>query len=385
MKKIISIILIIVLLFAFCGCDASKNPSLPTEATSDGMQSAFKDNYTPSAFKIELNNRNILPNENLEDKNDELTSDDIRYHFNEAVNALTQLDLETLKNYVSEEEFKIYENIKNNKAVYNLWVRTIGNISFLPESNLFVGRFPSITYYIWYNDNFEKGNTIKPSYKYTQKELKEIYDAYYEKTPITIAGCNTEDYLIENGQIHFTLTDIFYSIGVSSLIYFNEDNNEFNNCCELLLSWESTESELSDYNKIKEDNFVLYDALLNKNIDEAIKTIDENDTFFNEDYIKEEYIKYLKDDKNKQIIQDYIIQKTNNYRGFNNILITHKIDTSKHFGIYTDLLSNKEKDTLKDIEIYDTTYAQKSPSNDLQWQSSYGEIINIINNYNILS
>ena len=385
MRKIISALLVVFMTISLCACNSDKkNPE-------NESSQYFTDTYKSSSIKFKLNHQVILNNGEMTGKEEELTSEDIMYHLNEAMNALIHLDLNILKNYVSEDEFFIYKKIANNTEVKALWDRTIGNISYLPESNLFIGKFPSVLQSVWYNDMCEKNQKIKNPNELTMEEMVDIYNTYYEKTPVCISFCRgIDDYLIEDGEIHFNLTQIFSSIGVSYLEHlipedWSPETPQNGNIHQLLISWWPAQDNVSDCAAIKQnEEFLLYDSIMSKDLEKAVKIIDDNKDFFETKNNKDEYKKYLKNKDNRETLQTFINENIYVYRTYSEIILLCKVDTTKSFGIYGDLMSEREKEKIKNVEYYDIICIPSLTDNDLQWEKSFGEIIQIAKNNNVI-
>lgn len=402
MKKIFAIVLclVMVLSLAACGGNSGNNGSNGSSGGNNGgifggaTGAKLNDTHVNESKKMEVfleEGETITPNGSLPNNEEDVQDIDVNYYFNEAINAIIQLDEEKMRLYLEEEECDNILRVKQDKDAYALWQHTVGNLTYLPSVNSWYGRPINIMYAMWYQDQI-KNNTKLPEevVQFSYQELVDIYNTYYDKVPVVMDSFSSYDeFYIEDGYIKFDIGSPMILIGVYQLDALMDENriddesgevSYTNNLYELVLSWESNDSDWNDYEAIKEDGeYVLLDALLNRDLDAAEAIIDAADSPWEYDSHEEEYAKYVKNPDAKAALKKYIQESVQVYRTQDEVYLLFAIDTKVTFGsndyTFQNSATEAERELVKSAIYYTMEDANSHEILGTQFNYTFGHII----------
>lgn len=318
---------------------------------------------------IEENRKDLPQNGDLTKAN--LTPEVEHYYFNKAINALITLDAEELQHWSQEDMSTLCNQIKSDKKLYAMWIRTIGNLAYLPDSNMFYGKMPNHTYYIWYTEQAKQNRAIPESpSKYTLDELYRIWEEYYPKTPNSLAECRYK-YTLKDGYIQFEMDNALLQYGVSSIAGLIENNFAAAAYAELVLGWDSFDSGWNDFTALdKKGQFAFSDVIQTLDVDKMMQIVADQKVFggdakyadlYHQIYTNEEYVSIV-----KEFMKDVTV-----YRNFDCYIYFVPVDTQDHYGRLHYWLEETDRYRLKDCEIYDVFITGYSDSDQSQWYSTF--------------
>ena len=130
------------LTMALClfGCKNEENPETKPPTFEEEIE-----NNTPVETKP-------VDNGELPEDKENLNLQESEYIRGIITKALLTLDLETLKEYVVEENYKVLEEIANDTTKKDIFLKTIGTSTHMTESNFLMVRSSAYVYTKWYSD-----------------------------------------------------------------------------------------------------------------------------------------------------------------------------------------------------------------------------------------
>ncbi len=407
MKRFLSILLCLFIVCSLVACDNAVTGDNQNNNNHNGnsYSSKLSNKHVNESQKMEMvleDDETITPNGSLPNNEEDVKGLDVRYYFNEAVNAVIQLDEEMMKLYLCDEEYEALMEIKNNKDAYDLWQHTVGNLTYLPSASCWYGRSPHIVYAMWYEDQVKAGTTLKDEAGLMSfDELATIYNEYYDKAPIIVKYCGgADEYYIDDGYIKFEMGSPMLLMGVSELaeildddLYFPEDESEtihMNQLWELVLGWTAGDNEWENYDKIFEDGECqLLDAFKKKDLDAVIALIDADEKAWKDTWgnYQEDYETYMKNPAAKDALQKYMNDNVTFYRTHEEVYVLRKVDTSITYGEHHNSLryaSEAEQNLLNSTVYYNFDDVSGSEYLGTEWMNFMDEIIEGAEDHNIL-
>lgn len=357
MKKLFAILLACLMVFSLVACGNSGDNGDKGGSGGnhggilDGLTGAkLSDKHVNESQKMEISleeGETVTPNGELPNNEEDVKGIDQRYYFNEAINAVIQLDEEKMKLYLCEEEYTALMELKNNKEAYELWKCTVGNLTYMPSADCWYGRPMHLIYALWYEDQVKTGATLKAEVGLLgYDELVKIYNEYYDKVPLVVDYCGGPDeFYMQDGYIKFEMGSPMLSMGVSDLadlmnedLYFPEDDSEtihMTRLWQLVLGWTANDPDWGNFDKMFEDGeYKLLESFQKKDLDAVIAIVDSDEKAWDDDWAndKEDYEKFMKNADAKAALQKFMNEHVTFYRTHEDVYALWTIDTSITYG-----------------------------------------------------
>ena len=154
MKKIFALLLACLMVCSLAACGGNNGDNGGSGGDNGGILGGLtgaklSDKHVNESQKMEMfleEDETVTPNGELPNNEEDVKGVDQRYYFNEAINAVIQLDEEKMKLYLCEEEYTALMELKNNKNAYELWKHTVGNLTYMPSAGCWYGRPMHLVY-----------------------------------------------------------------------------------------------------------------------------------------------------------------------------------------------------------------------------------------------
>ena len=403
MKKLFAILLCVAMVFSMVACGGNNGDNGGSGGDNGGILGGLtgaklSDKHVNESQKMEMfleEGETVTPNGELPNNEEDVKGVDQRYYFNEAINAVIQLDEEKMKLYLCEEEYTALMELKNNKNAYELWKHTVGNLTYMPSAGCWYGRPMHLVYAMWYEDQVKAGATLKEiAAMLSYDELVEIYNQYYDKVSLVVEYCGgPEEFYMEDGYIKFEMGSPMLGMGVSDLdrilaedIYFPEaedaDSIRINNLHELVLGWTAGDYEWDNFDKLYEDGeYKLLENFQKKDLDAIIAMIDADEKAWEDDWAddKEDYDKFMKNEAAKAALQKFMNEHVTFYRTHEDVYVVWTVDTDITYGdfdySFKDEAVEAERTLLKSAVYCNIDDAYGDEYLGSEWDNFMGEII----------
>jgi len=363
MKKISMVLVLMMCLGLLVGCNqkTDKKDNQPEVEMNSNSGEENKDTVYIEGTEIRQNG--FLPN-NIE----ELTDEEVAYYFYIVINALKELDLETLEKYAKEEEsaglftdytaMECLSFIKNDEIMHSLWENTIGKMICLPETGQVVYKDTQYMFYKWCNDMVKNGEEL-PEYlsNLSLEEIQKISEKYDEDIPYrstyepTISFKNA--YFVENGKIYFQLTHIIMNVADTALSNIAPDEDGMFSSSEYSQLAFGGVILMPTDEITTDDKITLEDVALQGDLKAVVEYFDaqpENDLHTDDLYGKV-YRTYLKDADNLAKAQKWMDENVEILSAGNSVYFY--VPMLKN-GIYSyENYPTEERELIEDIELVD--------------------------------
>lgn len=134
------------------------------------------------------------------------------------------LDLEAIKGYITEENYKVLEEIVGDAAKKDAFLKTIGTAQHMTESNFLMIRSSAYVYSKWYSDAKSAGTLPSKLDDLNTTDIESIYNNYYLTAPYQLVLLTETAENIENGAVTFDISEILSVIGVENIESLNTNN-----------------------------------------------------------------------------------------------------------------------------------------------------------------
>ena len=411
MKKLFAILLCVAMVFSMVACGGNNGDNGGSGGDNGGILGGLtgaklSDKHVNESQKMEMfleEGETVTPNGELPNNEEDVKGVDQRYYFNEAINAVIQLDEEKMKLYLCKEEYTALMELKNNKNAYELWKHTVGNLTYMPSAGCWYGRPMHLVYAMWYEDQVKAGATLKEiAAMLSYDELVEIYNQYYDKVPLVVEYCGgPEEFYMEDGYIKFEMGSPMLGMGVSDLdrilaedIYFPEaedaDSIHINNLYELVLGWTAGDYEWDNFDKLYEDGECkLLENFQKKDLDAIIAMIDADEKAWEDDWAddKEDYDKFMKNEAAKAALQKFMNEHVTFYRTHEDVYVVWTVDTNITYGdfdySFKDEAVEAERALLKSAVYCNIDDAYGDEYLGSEWDNFMGEIIEAAQDHDV--
>lgn len=411
MKKLFAILLCVAMVFSMVACGGNNGDNGGSGGDNGGILGGLtgaklSDKHVNESQKMEMfleEGETVTPNGELPNNEEDVKGVDQRYYFNEAINAVIQLDEEKMKLYLCEEEYTALMELKNNKNAYELWKHTVGNLTYMSSAGCWYGRPMHLVYAMWYEDQVKAGATLKEiAAMLSYDELVEIYNQYYDKVPLVVEYCGgPEEFYMEDGYIKFEMGSPMLGMGVSDLdrilaedIYFPEaedaDSIHINNLYELVLGWTAGDYEWDNFDKLYEDGeYKLLENFQKKDLDAIIAMIDADEKAWEDDWAddKEDYDKFMKNEAAKAALQKFMNEHVTFYRTHEDVYVVWTVDTDITYGdfdySFKDEAVEAERTLLKSAVYCNIDDAYGDEYLGSEWDNFMGEIIEAAQDHDV--
>ena len=212
MKKVLALILALTMALCLFGCKNEKNPETKPPTFEEEIQ-----NNTPVETKPVENGELPEDKENLNLQEDEYINGII-------IKALLSLDLDSLKEYVTEDNYTALEAIANDAAKKDVFMKTFGASQHLTESNFIMTRSTSHVFAKWYSDMAAAGTLPAKLDDLTAADIENIYNNYYLTAPYQFILLNVTENNISEGSVTVNISEALPSLGIYDISNLNTDN-----------------------------------------------------------------------------------------------------------------------------------------------------------------
>lgn len=369
-KKAASIVIAnILLIAALTACGSNDNAS-KSDGSSDVFQSEGSSNEvspfggsdTPIGT-TQSDNANDSDSEDGEDITDDtagsalsdaLDEETVKRQYAATIfEAFQNLDAEAMKPFLGndyEYAVKVFDLIKNDPDDLAFWNNTIGNMVYLPDSDVLITKSCAYITSKWYTDCRINNEDLPASASedFPKEYLDEIYNNYYVDAPYTLELEFADQIISEwsdGAMCHFfSLTD---AMGMDHFSFSTYHPNHLR--AAILLN--RAESFSLGYEYIAED-IPEYEDLLSRDLDKMMALLDgvidvENPSKYS---LEETYRDYFMNDENRAVLQQFFYEKCESYTNLGTICFFFPLDVDKIFP-YSYVLTQADKDTIKNMGI----------------------------------
>lgn len=320
MKKILSLMLALAMVFGVTGCKEKKNTE--TDKASN-----------PLSIENFVDMDKVRKIDELDSFNDLNEAEEIYYNYL-FIESIKTLDTDTLsKLKIDSEGIEKLKKVKENPERKHLWDITLGEYIYLPQSRQLVYPCPKHIYCMWMEYAYSNPEiTPNEVCNYDFDSILELYDKYYDKAYYTAEYIDFKK--IDNLAVFFyanlRAVDLYHAAdGNMSEFIFPEEEYCF-----------ASEEYLLD-----ETCFPDWPYFIDFKIDRMAPVIEKTlDYYYN---YRDEFNYYFVNAENKQKLQEFIDTNCKMYK--TPIYLTYFAPFSKD----TLNLSEAEAEYIKDITIYE--------------------------------
>lgn len=355
MKKTLSLLLIVTMLFGLCACGSVNNTDNTNNETANITDKNDKDNTLSNSEEITeiLYPDTMRKNGEYPENIQELTDEEINFHNKLIFDAIQTLDISILERYTDEKSASAVEalkNIKNDATYKQLFEKSFSDFRYIPSINYMLAKSTTYTFGKWYEDCEKEGSCpVNSVQDLTNQQVDEIYEKYYKEAPYTAAPFNSHCVYsrIVDGKIIYDIDGMFAQFGYISLSYLNPKGTEFStNAYPQLILYNY---EMLDLNEIlKSGNCPRYKEILSKDLDKMVE-IANNVNIPDDVFYKKYYTNYFKDDLTRKDIQKWVNENVEFVRLPHLVSIFIKPTMNKSFPFYN--FSEREKEEIKDLNL----------------------------------
>ena len=218
MKKILCLLLVALMLFSLVAC-GNNNNSNNTPNNSTPTTETTETTDAPNDETTDLRDGKTLPSDKSEwtDKEKEYYLEDL---YDKIVNAVINLDVDFLKDHISESQLSTFKNIQKDEEYAQMYKNTYGKMIYLPESERMLMISTRYTYATWYT-NFYLTNSVMPKNlkDFSREDVNAVYENIYKNAPYeaiqferTWSACE-----ISEGKVVYNIDSMFNDIDAFNL------------------------------------------------------------------------------------------------------------------------------------------------------------------------
>ena len=320
-KRVIKFLTVILCIsVCFSACNQSEEKVENTQA-STAEQTEAPESHTNATVdnQTESNDSNTEPDENatiLESNG--FLKEGFEGHDRSELNEVTEvvfkafqeLDMDTLKIYLRDKDFeeasRCLTPVKEDSENYEIWKNTVGQMIYLPESDVLLVKSTHWVENAWYTDCWRNNSEIPAdsAEELSRDYLMKIYEKYYVNAPYKIIAdfSSVLYFSVEDGYVKCEIYDILPQTAhgnLSDLLATYETGHLYsalilNNTPEIGLGYDYIVSE-DKSTKIPE-----YEDLMEGDLSKVIEIADKYS-------LKNTTIdKYLRNDETRKILQQYL-------------------------------------------------------------------------------
>lgn len=369
MKRVFVLLLCLAMVFsmAACGNDATE-PTKPqetpgiSESTPDEPTSGetTPDDTEPSNPVVDENT--VRPNGELPEDEDDLTRAEVNHYIGKVMQAIINLDVETMKEYANSHSAYMIKAVKEDDVYRAVWEKTIGKSVYLEESNMLVYKDPQFVFTSWLTDLYKNGDTLKAAAEeYTEEEIVAILDKYIDKAPYLANELDIEDDFkidIEDGKIVIDCNDCLGATPWDRLSDISVPHPTVRTGKDLACLAFGAHCEVSlglDY--INTNGFTIWEALVTADLDKIVTAFDNAPYDMNIEITSTTnhlyefiYQTYYKDAEKRAKIQDWMDEHVMILRSLSSVWVYIPAELTDTYPYCT--LTDAEKDLIKDLNIY---------------------------------
>ena len=212
MKKVLALILALTMALCLFGCKNEESPETKPPTFEEEIE-----NNTPVETKP-------VDNGELPEDKEILNLQESEYIRGIITKALLTLDLETLKGYVIEDNYKVLEEIASDTTKKDIFLKTIGTSTHMTESNFLMVRSSAYVYTKWYSDMKAAGTLPAKLDDLSATDIDNIYNNYYLTAPYQLVLLTETGENIENGTVTFDISESLRVLGITDINAMNTTN-----------------------------------------------------------------------------------------------------------------------------------------------------------------
>ncbi len=371
MKRLITLLLCLCVVFALAACgNDSKEPSKPQDKPS--ATEPAPDNSTPTEDEndatepsggSDVTEDTIRENGKLPESESDLTRAERKHYIGKVMQAIIDLDTETMNEYASDNSAYIIRAVKEDDVYRTMWEKTIGQSIYMEESNMLVYKDPEYIFGAWLTDLYKTGGQLKAkTEEYTEEEIVAIFDKYYAKAPYIAAEIDIKDDFdidIEDGKIVIDCNDCLKSTAWDELsdvgvphptVRTGEDLAKlaFGSHCEVSLGL--------DY--IADEGYTMWQAFITGDLGSIVTAFDNTQDYdmnieitdTTNQLMEMVYQHFYKDAERAQKIQLWMDENVLIVRDISSAHIYAAAETEETYPYYE--LTDAEKAELEGLKIY---------------------------------
>lgn len=298
----------------------------------------------------EIRNNGYLPN-----SINDMTDEELTYHFDSMINAVLTLDLVKLKEYsLNSGDFKCFDQIADRENFKSTYLNRMSSVIYLSDSRYFVYKDPKIMYLAWRAEC--STNELEQQTLLDVNLVPDIANDYASESKyiaVKIPSHMSEPTL-KNGRIYFDLQNIMSLLGYSNLT-------------QIVPSFPSGLSYLSFGfegiyaiypSRQSEAGQMFWYSLMDQDLDRMVDYVENYASYDLKTSNKESsyddcYQLYYQDENNRKIVDawmsDNVISYVGEYGIYNYVKCDHLCEDSWPFNTFT----NFEMEQIKNLDIYE--------------------------------
>jgi hypothetical protein len=371
MKKISKILILTLLVSLLAGCgNNDKEPTeqiesetISTESTSDDTQEVETDEIVTDSEETTTENKEdentIRENGTFKD-DDSLNENEKKHYKNIIINAVINLDMEVLKEYLSESDYDAFEEINEHPDYKKMYQNTIGKIIYLEDSDKVLAINVNQAASSWYTECWKNNAELpKKVSDLTCEEINDIYEKHYKNSGYIMSNIEKRDlkYKFKEGKLIYDVDEIFSCVGYPDIHEKLAPGwNEYENYCNYIFGDSTNLYTNNGYEIINKDNdFPDWEMYFLPTLDEFIKYYESDANAENADkegIFYKHFKAYIIDGPQKDIIENWIKENVLFLRNDSYVLCLMKVNSlnTNTYPYYT--LTDEEKELIKDLPLY---------------------------------
>ena len=366
-KRLLATTMCFCMLFSMTGCrhkakdDTIKNESISnttnqTDVTQPNETTPPTEPISDYVVDDKGEETNIRNNGKLPSDAKNLTEAETYYYIKTVLKAAFELDIETLKIFSSNKnDVAVFEEIAANEKHKEMYLKTIGNVIYLEDSNYVVYKDPFYFYSRWFNNMVGNDKSTIIS-ELSKEDVDAIYDKYYEDAPYIADRIYTHDFQfnIKDGRIYFEMDNILNVIGYKSVKdLFPIKKNSYSSLLFGTNHKPVIDVSFDGSSAPKE----ILDIITSGDLDSMVEYINRNENYnLNDDNKDTRYDEcyqiYYKETELREMVKDWMKDNVQIY-GSNYGAVTYIRANIHHKDNWPfNTFTTNEKEIIKDLPIY---------------------------------
>ena len=220
MKKLICLLLACLMTLSLVACGNEKpNTPAPDKETEITQPTTSETPTEPDVTEPEETPTGIRENGKIPSETSEWTEEEKKYIreelYDKIVQAIIELDIPTLEQYVEESDLYELKAIENNPGFKEMYKNTFGKMIYMPKSERMLMKSTRYTYSTWFTA-FYLTNGVMPANlnELTKENIDSVYLNIYENAPYEAVQFERKTSAIEiiDGYIKYDIQTMLYDI-----------------------------------------------------------------------------------------------------------------------------------------------------------------------------
>lgn len=383
MKRLIALLLCLCMVFALTACgNDSKEPSKPQDkpsatepAPDDSTPTDGENDVTEPSEGSDVTEDTIRENGQLPESAKDLTRAEKKYYIGKVMQAIIDLDVETMNEYASDNSAYMIRSVKEDDVYRAMWEKSIGQSLYMEDSHMLIYKDPDYICGAWMTELGKTGGTMKANIDdYTEEEIVAVFEKYYEKAPYIAVKVDIEDDFdidIEDGKIVIDCNDCLASTAWDELADVCVPHPISRSAEELAqLAFGSHAGNMSlglDY--IKNEGFTMWEAYITGDLGSIVAALDSTEhydmnieiTDTTNQLMEMVYQHFYKDAERVAKIQAWMDENVLIVRDVSSVHIYAAAETEETYPYYE--LTDAEKAELDGLKIYVKNSVHKHEAN----------------------